>query len=788
MPHTEDFEHLLDLVNVVGVDYNEHHDSVVAFVTEKVPEDELDEHQLVQTNVEGRDTDVQEVGEIKILTLLDTAVPDVQAGRKERHRPVPGGVSEINANSTAATGGPYPVRVTDTSKGKWADDVSKGDLVRCSNNHVYCFDSETDVLTDGGWKAWTDVTDEDRLASMENNGELVFEYPVDIHEFEYEGDMHHYYGRHLDLKVTPDHRMWVRPSCNSVQHGDWQFMRSEEVVDRFESGSTTTVQMKRDVEWNCTAISEVPLQSPGSGTLNNIGPDAPTDNFLTFLGWWIGDGSTGAYDHERRGVSYDTSIRCSDENAETIVEIVESLGLNVHYSDWDGYGQVTIHSKHLHEHLDELGGSSEKYIPRWVLDLPPEQLQHVYEGLIISDGHEYDTYDVYTTTSEDLANDVQELALKLGKVATISTQTGETEYSNGEITTYYIKCFDRFRTPSVQSVDIVEYEGTVYCATVPGGKLLVRRNGIPVWSGNSRVNEASFDEEIWQPSPYDDGTADDAVGTLAGYVPVKDGMTVDLAARTVDPEQEVVSYHNLSDSFPSGVKRDGWKNLLGTTLQKTGRTTGVSSGTVIGTSATVNVNYGEDHGQIKLRDQIITTAMSKGGDSGSPVFEKSSGTLVGELFAGSSMATISYKASNMESEFGIEVLTEEPDDPGKKYKTTFDTTVVVDMTNPELALESFDGGSPFPGETKTGTATVAGNVKGTVWVETDTEKVEAELRDEHETTDGGYRRDVEVQFTAPDEGKDQFELGIWGGYIMSSLRSRDPEEESESGRTGFFSM
>ena len=34
---------------------------------------------------------------------------------------------------------------------------------------------------------------------------------------------------------------------------------------------------------------------------------------------------------------------------------------------------------------------------------------------------------------------------------------------------------------------IVKYSGKVYCVTVPSGVIYVRRNGIPVWSGNSRA-------------------------------------------------------------------------------------------------------------------------------------------------------------------------------------------------------------------------------------------------------------------------------------------------------------
>ena len=73
-------------------------------------------------------------------------------------------------------------------------------------------------------------------------------------------------------------------------------------------------------------------------------------------------------------------------------------------------------------------------------------------------------------------------------------------------------------------------------------------------------------------------------------------------------------------------------------LKKTGRTTNFTTGRVTAIAATVNVNYGG--GKVaKFCNQIITTNMSAGGDSGSMVLDLQNNP-VGLLFAGSSVATI----------------------------------------------------------------------------------------------------------------------------------------------------
>ncbi|WP_227355540.1 S1 family peptidase [Haladaptatus salinisoli] len=301
----------------------------------------------------------------------------------------------------------------------------------------------------------------------------------------------------------------------------------------------------------------------------------------------------------------------------------------------------------------------------------------------------------------------------------------------------------------------------------------------------ARVNKAQLGEPIVQPSPRDGGgLPDDKTGELRGYVTVEDGSLVDVAARSADPERESPEYHELDDSWPTGVRREGYRSLKGETVTKTGRTTGVTQSQVRAVGASVRVNFGEA-GTLTLRDQIIAGAMSKGGDSGSPVFHDSSGELVGLLFAGSKRQTIFNKIGNVESELGVELLTEEPggggggvggggDGGGKggdtspTYRETFDTTVTVSMNSPELSLESFSvRGSPSPGAAVDATAAVSGTAPGTGWLEVQGTRTTFELTEKH-ARGGKYRRDVAVTLTVPESPGDSFEVRVEGGYVDSA--------------------
>lgn len=162
-----------------------------------------------------------------------------------------------------------------------------------------------------------------------------------------------------------------------------------------------------------------------------------------------------------------------------------------------------------------------------------------------------------------------------------------------------------------------------------------------------------FGHDILQPSPLDGGTDEDAVGTLVGCCPLDDPV-VDTAARSCPPDaDEDTGLLGLGDV--DGVRRDRYEGLKGASVVKAGRTTGITDGEIVATSATVNVAYGSR--TLRKRNQLLTTGMSAGGDSGSPVLlgtRDDPGALVGHLFAGSSKVTVVNRAADIEDRLGVE--------------------------------------------------------------------------------------------------------------------------------------
>lgn len=107
------------------------------------------------------------------------------------------------------------------------------------------------------------------------------------------------------------------------------------------------------------------------------------------------------------------------------------------------------------------------------------------DGCIYYDARHNHTRHEFCTSSKRLADDVQELALKLGHSANIKVnirkKTGAHEY----VVRFSFK--DEVFVNNDKRVNCsrwIDYAGPVYCVDVPNHIVYVRRNGVPVWSGN----------------------------------------------------------------------------------------------------------------------------------------------------------------------------------------------------------------------------------------------------------------------------------------------------------------
>ncbi len=179
--------------------------------------------------------------------------------------------------------------------------------------------------------------------------------------------------------------------------------------------------------------------------------------------------------------------------------------------------------------------------------------------------------------------------------------------------------------------------GTIGCVVTKGGNSYILSNNHVL----ARINVGSIGEAIVQPGRYDNkpkcanhSTADQ-VATLSEFVMIKfDGSdnTVDCALASYTTTDFTCGTLSGFYGFPSSTTA---APSVGQAIQKVGRTTSLTTGTVAAINATVNVDYGG--GRIaKFVGQIVTTGkFSRSGDSGSLVITNDANkNPVGLLFAG----------------------------------------------------------------------------------------------------------------------------------------------------------
>ena len=176
----------------------------------------------------------------------------------------------------------------------------------------------------------------------------------------------------------------------------------------------------------------------------------------------------------------------------------------------------------------------------------------------------------------------------------------------------------------------------------------------------ANVNAAALGDPILQPGPFDGGTNPaDRIATLSRFIPLTLTPPIPLAQHhnLVDAAIAEGEFHDLDrEIYWTGPVR-GWRlkaNVtVGTVVKKSGRTTNFTTGRITAINATVDVNYGG--GRVgRLTDQIVTTNMSAGGDSGSLVTTLDN-VAVGLLFAGSSTAMIANQIENVRALLRVEV-------------------------------------------------------------------------------------------------------------------------------------
>ncbi len=215
------------------------------------------------------------------------------------------------------------------------------------------------------------------------------------------------------------------------------------------------------------------------------------------------------------------------------------------------------------------------------------------------------------------------------------------------------------------------------------GILAHRATGEAVILSNNHVlansNDAEPGDPILQPGPYDGGRPEDAIGSLADFVPIQFkerdlGTLGRFFERTLAPVlaplglglrrlpsektnrvDAAIAAPRSPDLLAPDILEIGpvagtLDAALGMRVRKSGRTTGLTAGRITGLDAVVEVDYGGK--TAVFRGQIVSDTPSRGGDSGSLIVDETN-RAVGLLFAGGQTTTILNPIDAVLGAFGL---------------------------------------------------------------------------------------------------------------------------------------
>ncbi|GAA4271529.1 hypothetical protein GCM10022258_08230 [Aquimarina gracilis] len=255
--------------------------------------------------------------------------------------------------------------------------------------------------------------------------------------------------------------------------------------------------------------------------------------------------------------------------------------------------------------------------------------------------------DMVNKTIEGIKTDVVEVGEVFAGNALAELQRAETDMEVDTHAGGFSPMLNNRIRPAKGGYSVGHYKisaGTIGTCCYDLGPFPSRPRNYYILSNNhvlANSNNARIGDPILQPGPYDGGKYPrDVIARLSRFIPIKFINGNNAPCNYVDA---AIAEGNLKDLnreiyWGGHVKRLYAAPKVGDIVQKTGRTTGFTTGRVTNINATVNVNFGG--GKIaKFCRQIITTNMSAGGDSGSLVTDRNEGA-VGLLFAGSSTRTI----------------------------------------------------------------------------------------------------------------------------------------------------
>lgn len=385
----------------------------------------------------------------------------------------------------------------------------------------YCYDEETECWTKEGWKKYTELSYNDELLSLNHETqEMCYSGIENIIVRDNDEEMYSFKSGNIDLLVSAKHRCYaVHNFIPNLKFGERIRNRQrnhKENIVLAENISSASYIPRSGYVWNTSSDKEfvvIPGCEKYLNATRKIQLDdvkIPINDWLAFFGLWLADGCTSR--NGAKGSGYTVQIKQYGENRQRVIDVMSKLPWGIHVSTYkDNASNITIYSKQLYLYLLQFGKSRDKYIPRWILDLPKEKLYILWEYYTFGDSSKNGNGLKISSVSKELIENLQEVALKLGVICQIRSMTHKDW--NGTLLYYFQFGYNMKNVRYKNKTLVSDYKGKVWCVTLKTNSVfLVRRNGIITFSGNCLGKNAYASNPSW----YKDGDNKNGESELAG--------------------------------------------------------------------------------------------------------------------------------------------------------------------------------------------------------------------------------------------------------------------------------
>jgi DNA polymerase III epsilon subunit-like protein len=327
-----------------------------------------------------------------------------------------------------------------------------------------CLTGDHEVRTRDGWRRFDSIAGSNiEIAQWSTNGEIKF-VDAKMLRSEYSGDMLEWDTSYHKGVYTPNHRIFYKTSRKL--NGDW-----------------CVVDAKSFSEKACNS-----LHIPVSGVFVSENQIDITPDEARFIEMCRADGNIMV---AKCGT---LSVRLKFKKVSKIDRCTQILSkLNFEYSiRFDKLNAVTFRlkkSERVEHLLNLLMSSGTKSYGLWLIDLPVSAREALLDELQHWDGHAKPgnmRQTKLSTISLDTVDAIMDAATFTNKCAKSRTNIPNTRgFSRADGVIHEVSVRDRNTVKTLSKPKTAHFSGVVYCATVPSGAFLVRRNGATWVTGNS---------------------------------------------------------------------------------------------------------------------------------------------------------------------------------------------------------------------------------------------------------------------------------------------------------------